>query len=526
MAPNSTPQNISQVTNEPPAGLKAGLFRSYTSVVDAERLGRVETKDWRDLVWCTCFLHSVVQERRKFGPIGWCIPYEYNTGDQEASLTFLEKHSFSAQGLNWETIQYMLCEAQYGGRITDDFDRTLFQTFGSAWFTPELFTDHFRFATAGGHHEYLVPACESVEECRTYISSMPAHDSPEVFGLHINADLTFGTTEGQYILGTINDTQPKDTVVAKGAKTREEVVIDKCDELMAQMPNRLADDMVRDMVRKRSKNENEFVLGYKSEEKVDGFTIPLNVFLYQEIVRITDALTRVSNTLTQLKQAINGEVIMTPELQQALDAVSDGKPPIGWYMDPSGQEIAWTLPTLGLWFQGLLDREKQLLTWLNGTRPTTFWLTGFFNPQGFLTAARQEVTRRHQAEKWALDDVVLKTDALNDVDHRKIKGPPAEGVYVHGLFLEGCSWDKGPKMLKEAAPKELFTPFPVLHITAITSDKAKKIYGPGNGFFYDCPCYTKPRRTALAYVFTVKIPSEVHPDHWILRGVALLCSKD
>jgi len=257
---------------------------------------------------------------------------------------------------------------------------------------------------------------------------------------------------------------------------------------------------------------------------VDGFSIPLNVFLYQEIVRITDTLKNVKTTLTLLKQAIAGEVIMTPELQAALDCISDGKAPVSWYLHGSGAEIAWTLPTLALWFQGLLDREVQLLTWMNNTRPVTFWLTGFFNPQGFLTAARQEVTRRHAAEKWALDDVVIKTDPLGEMDHKKIKGPPAEGVYVHGLFLEGCSWNRANKMLKESAAKELFTPLPVLAVSACTSDRSKKVYS--GGMYYDCPCYTKPRRTDLAFIFTVKLQSEVHPDHWIMRGVALLCSKD
>jgi dynein heavy chain len=514
-----------KVTNEPPAGMKAGLFRSYTSVVDQERLGRVETKTWRDLVYCTCFLHSVVQERRKFGAIGWCIPYEFNTGDQEASLTFLEKHSFSPTGLNWETIQYMLCEAQYGGRITDDFDRILFKTFGNAWLIPDLFEEGFEFANC--HFSYQVPQVETVDELRTFITDFPSHDSPEIFGLHANADLTFGTTEGQYILNTINDTQPKDTSVKAGAKTREEIVCDKCDELLAQMPATRADDIVRDAIRKRSKSENEFVLGFKLEERVDGFTIPLNVFLYQEVVRITFTMKNVKKTLTELKQAINGEVIMTPELQNALDAVSDSKPPETWYKDASGAEIAWTLPTLALWFNGLLDREKQLSSWLTGTRPITYWLTGFFNPQGFLTAARQEVTRRHKAEKWALDDVVIKTDPLNDVDPKRLKSPPAEGVYVHGLFLEGCAWNKQTKMLREAQPKELFCPLPVIHVTAVTSERAKKIYAPSGGIsYYDCPCYTKPRRTDLAYVFTVKLATDVNPDHWILRGVSLLCSKD
>lgn len=62
-----------KVTNEPPRGMKAGLLRSYSSVVDGERLGRVETKEWRDLVFTLCFLHSIVQERRRFGPLGFNI---------------------------------------------------------------------------------------------------------------------------------------------------------------------------------------------------------------------------------------------------------------------------------------------------------------------------------------------------------------------------------------------------------------------------------------------------------------------
>jgi dynein heavy chain len=99
-------QMCSKVTNDPPAGLRAGLLRSYTPgiMIDQDRLERVETAQWRQLLFALCFLHSVVQERRKFGPLGWCIPYEYNNGDLQSCMLFLEKHLYNGE-ISWGTFQ-------------------------------------------------------------------------------------------------------------------------------------------------------------------------------------------------------------------------------------------------------------------------------------------------------------------------------------------------------------------------------------------------------------------------------------
>lgn len=113
--------------------MKAGLRASY-QWVSQDMLDAVSHQFWRQLLFIMCFLHSVVQERRKFGPIGWNVPYEFNQSDLSACVQFLQNHLMEmdakkAAQPTWETVRYMISCIQYGGRITDDFDQLLMDTY-------------------------------------------------------------------------------------------------------------------------------------------------------------------------------------------------------------------------------------------------------------------------------------------------------------------------------------------------------------------------------------------------------------
>merc|ERR1712093_925773 len=89
-------------------------------------------------------MHSVVQERRKFGSIGWAIPYEFNQSDLSASVQFLQNHMLEMEArkskeVTWSTVRYMISEIQYGGRISDNWDRRLMNTVAEKSFSNAIF---------------------------------------------------------------------------------------------------------------------------------------------------------------------------------------------------------------------------------------------------------------------------------------------------------------------------------------------------------------------------------------------------
>jgi dynein heavy chain len=181
-----------------------------------------------------------------------------------------------------------------------------------------------------------------------------------------------------------------------------------------------------------------------------------------------------------------------------------------------------SLRPLGSYLSDLYRRLDMLASWASaGHPPAVFWLPGFFFVQSFLTAGLQNYARKHSV---SIDLVGYDFEMLAGAAAQFAKSPPAEGLYIEGLYLEGAGWDHRTQQLCESQPKALFVSAPVMWF------RPKQIEDFTQYRHYNCPVYrTADRRGVLAttghstnFVMFVRLPCHQAPEHWIMRGVALL----
>ncbi|KAJ3276290.1 Dynein heavy chain 3, axonemal [Terramyces sp. JEL0728] len=491
-------QNGVKMTNEPPAGLRANLLRSYSSdpICDEtffKGVKRENEDSWEKLLFGLCFFHALVQERRNFGPLGWNIPYEFNESDLRISVRQLHKFLNEYDEVPWKALGYLAGECNYGGRVTDDRDRRTLMAILSLVYTQEILDDEYKLSPSG---TYFAPKKGNYESYLKYIKSLPLIQSPEVFGMHENADIAKDLNETNLLISSIILTQGRSGGGGSGAKNQDEIT----GEIATGILNGLIPDFDVANIKK--------LYPVKYEES-------MNTVLIQELVRYNRLIKVVRESLQNVLKALKGLVVMSKELEEVTVSLTLGKIPDLW----AGKSYP-SLKPLGSYVNDLVARLAFLSRWIETSTPAVFWISGFFFTQSFLTGTLQNYARKYSIP---IDLLSLSFEVMEQDDFTI---PPEDGVYVRGFFLEGARWDRSSGVLGEQLSRQLSDAMPIVKLTPCNSDAPHFLSAKKN--CYDCPVYkTSQRRGTLSttghstnYVMGMYLQTNRPPRHWLNRGVA------
>jgi len=499
-----------KITNEPPKGLRANLLRTYVDMTEGEfeALSALEGRGrtYKKLLFATAFFNALILERRKFGAVGWNIPYGWMNSDLKAAIMQVRMY-VEEQGddLPWRTLNVLVSDITYGGRVTDRMDKRTIASVLAAFFVPRLVEDDFRFSKSG---VYYSPPEGDLQATRDYVRGLPMEDPPEIFSLHPNADITFQQKETNALLGAIMELSGGDGGGDEGGDSEDggsdQQVLEMAKAVVARMP---------EIYNLKKSHPKTF-------EKIDADTVnSLGVFLGQELVRFNGLIQVMQATLRDLQRAIRGELVMSGPLEAMYNCFLFQKVPAEW--ENAGYPC---LKPLSSWTEDFFARIAFMGDWLAKGPRLSYWLSGFFFPQGFMTAVKQTYSRKY---KIAVDILMVGCEFM-PFDAEEVAEPPRDGTYIHGLFMEGGRFDRPTMRMAESRPAKLFDAIPCIWLKPVATDD----YNPTD--VYSCPLYkTSLRYGTLSttghstnFVVSLDVPSGEDQDHWIRRGCAMLCMLD
>jgi len=480
-----------KMTTEPPKGLRPNLTRLYNNVSEEKFNVCDKRVPYQRLLFSLCFFHSVLLERRKFLTLGWNIPYEFNDSDIDTAELILCHYLNAYEEVPWEALRYLIAEATYGGRVTDDWDRRLLNVYMADYFNQEVITQtNYRLSPLS---EYYTPDDGNLKSYKEFVTRLPQGEQPLVFGQHGNAEISSQISNSQTMLETLVSLQSAASGGAGGSA--EDVVTQVATDLLSQIPGLIDIGEIRSMLADDSS--------------------PLNVVLLQESERYNAMLSKIKVVLDQLLMGIKGLVVMSSELEEVFASLSAGKVPPAWLKTyPSVKPLA-------SWAIDLVARIQQLTEWTAQGHPVLLWLGGLTFPTGYLTGLLQSTARKNNQ---AIDAYSWAFDVLPQPEN-EIMNSPKEGAYMCGMFLEGAGWSYDNMCLEDPEPMKLVVSMPVIHFKPVERSKRSQ-----KGV-YQCPLYLYPIRTGTrerpSFMIVVELKTgpkepQSRPEYWTKRGTALM----
>jgi dynein heavy chain len=509
------------------------------------------------------FLHCVLICRLRFGTVGFSCSYPWSEADRLEVLEFVYNEFALRPDPRVATVRTFMI-AIYGRTTQHTRDRTILTALCDSWLSAAALKPgyEFKFPAAGPATStlHILPHTLQRKTETKWVTHTPRHieiaetvkflaQSPhlheeslaELCGLNIGTrcDTMIDRSVHRKVKRMVRELAPTNTLSsdlhgsADTVATPPEFTLEGFADEIEAIRKRIPKHVVRGEAKGFRKTAVVFNSTRRSSAVGRGAGAVAR-FVRTEVLLMSKLLTFVRQDLLTMAAAYAGTAMMTPATHASIESIRRHRLPRAWEVMSWGPRTSHA--PLTTWIEDLQVRVKELEKLHRlGTRISSVYLGGLFNPRGFLGALQQEAALPSHPKP------VLKIElTAREKDH--LREPPVEGVFVHNISLEGGTWFGGT--LRDTVTPSKRQMLPVFHLTfsqtheqpgrtnGVSSSTSGPIKNAKTQFdarpeqpTVNCPVYLTPRRCAdddLGHIFSVEMPCETAASaaKFVARGVA------
>ena len=489
--PTVLSESCLKITYESPPGIKRNLQTTLNSW-SPELFSKGDNLIRAQTLFALAWFHAIVQERRTFIPQGWANYYEFSDGDLRSGLEIIENLFDERDGsVNWDYIHGLFKNAIYGGRVDNQFDLRILESY--------LF-DIFNGNVIGGPNRNKKPLASGIEfpsstnyqEYVEQVFKMPDEDRPLYFGLPANIERSHQRNNSSQVISKL-----KLLMISFGAAGRFDR--EKWQADLSPLLNLW-----------KKLNQGSGMLQLKLQSPQGESKNPIKSFVDLEFYNGISVLQNVHKSLAGVSKVIRGSSLLDEKVAKLASSLLQQQTPDSW-------QKLWPGPDTPMeYIKIIVYKAGEIQKWVSKMDQGTLLkenldFADLFNPDTFLSALAQQSAREYNI---SMSKLSLTTSwSRGGVSGAKLS------VKVGSLQLEGANFD-GVRLSDSSHESPSIISAPVCTFAWMPETDTST---QDSGDVMRVPLYcTRDRNKQLALV---NVPSGGDQTKWLQAGVVLFLRK-
>nr|CAG4709143.1 unnamed protein product [Naegleria fowleri] len=491
-------------------GIKNCLSQTFSNLKrsDLEKPPVERAKLYMLVSW----LHAVLQERLSYPPIGWSKKYEINYSDLKWSFDTVDKwvdlisegrQNVKPETLPWKALHILLGESIYGGKIDNEYDQIILNSFIADILTPSSYESSFTLPGIGQNgmnftkYDQILNAIETIPQQEPEWLGLP-HNISQLTNINV-ANLTI-----RQVL------KIKDMIEEDSAELLESIVSDRVTTPMVDSSIEFIQKTVLDWLDQLPTSFDEKL----ATQPTTLYDQKLYLFFKNEIEKLNEIYNIVKTDLINITKINNRKIKCNNYYRKVINDLIKGVTPSLWSY---GYQYLEGI-TVNMWF---LDFTQRLLHFneirenfatqvrFNNNRGCV-WLGGLLSPEAYLTTLREYTATKYNIPLEKLELKVFDWSESND-DQKDV-------FMIEGLILQGCTWSEN----KLALGKDLSSQVSLLKIGWEECNNSKL---KDNNSRIKIPLYHNSSRKKLLCSLFLKYDESLSVNSIYQRGTAIIAKE-